>query len=177
MKSLLKSLPCSAVAVILTMTGALANGPTLAGSLWNCTRARDGSQFLIAFYPDGGVGGGEIDRSVVSPYVFDASRTKPDQWPGRWSETGENFTWDFPDQHMRIEGRVERPAKGRGRLTGTETAMEQTSAVNCIPQTRAPRLGTGLVIPKDGHFLDPEDTEGELKVPAGISLQRPGRSR
>jgi hypothetical protein len=31
-----------------------------------------------------------------------------------------------------------------------------------------------LVIPKNGRFMDLDQKEGELKVPAGISLQEPG---
>ena len=50
---------------------------SLAGSLWQCTRATDQSQFVITFYPGGGVGGGEFENGEVSPYIFDASRTNP----------------------------------------------------------------------------------------------------
>lgn len=177
MKTLLKTLPGATLATMLASAGALADGMTLTGSMWNCTRERDGSQFIIVFYPDGGVGGGELGGGEVSPYVFDASRTKNGQWPGRWTQRGQDFTWEFPDQHMRIDGVIDPLSKAKDRLRGTETALELTSPVRCTSQARAPRLGAGLVIPKDGHFMDPDDTEGELKVPTGVSLQPPSRSR
>jgi len=176
MKTFLKTLLGAAVTAGLSPAAALADGMTLAGSMWSCVRERDNSQFLIVFYPDGGVGGGEMERGEVSPYVFDASRTQDGRWPGRWSQTGESFTWEFPDQHMRITGQIETGArKTKDRLTGTETALELTSSVACTPQARPPRIGDGLVIPQDGHFMDPDDQEGELKVPTGISLQPPGK--
>jgi hypothetical protein len=59
---------------------------------------------VITFYPGGGVGGGELENDEVSPYIFDASQTKPGEWPGQWEQTGERFTWVFPDQSIRIEG-------------------------------------------------------------------------
>ncbi|WP_246179386.1 hypothetical protein [Microvirga thermotolerans] len=178
MKLLLKRLSAASLAAMLMPAAALADETALAGSMWTCTRARDGSQFLIVFYPDGGVGGGEVDKGAVSPYVFDASRTPEGRWPGRWGQTGADFTWEFPDQHMRIEGRVAAAARGEpSRLTGTETALELASPVACIPQAKAPRIGPGLVIPQDGHFIDPDDKEGALKVPAGVSLQPQPRRR
>jgi hypothetical protein len=36
---------------------------------------------------------------------------------------------------------------------------------------KLPRIGEGLVIPRDSRFIDLDGEEGELKVPAGISLQ------
>ncbi len=60
---------------------AVADGMSLAGSLWQCTRSTDQSQFVITFYPGGGVGGGELENGEVSPYIFDASRTRPGEWP------------------------------------------------------------------------------------------------
>jgi len=38
---------------------------------------------VIILYPGGGVGGGELENGKVRPYIFDASRTKPGEWPGR----------------------------------------------------------------------------------------------
>jgi hypothetical protein len=38
--------------------------------------------------------------------------------------------------------------------------------------TKLPQIGEGLVIPRDSRFIDLEDGEGELKVPAGISLRQ-----
>jgi hypothetical protein len=35
-------------------------------------------------------------------------------------------------------------------------------------------IGDGLVIPRDSRFIDLDGDEGELKVPAGISLQDRG---
>ncbi|MCB8823259.1 hypothetical protein [Microvirga rosea] len=177
MKRILKSLSGAVVVALMAPSPALADGVTLAATLWDCVRARDNSRFLIMFYPDGGVGGGEVDKGVVTPYAFDASKTSQNQWPGRWSQSGETFQWDFPDQHMRIEGRIATLPNGKARLTGTETSLDLTSSVVCGPQQKAPKLGAGLVVPKDGHFLDPDDSEGELKVPTAASLQRPGRSR
>src|SRR5215203_4612665 len=101
----------SCIALALTSFGALADGADLAGSLWMCARAKDGSQFVITFYPGGGVGGGEFENREVSPYIFDASRTKPGEWPGKWEQTGQRFTWSFPDQSLQIEGHLVGPSQ------------------------------------------------------------------
>lgn len=172
----MKRLSGAILATFLASSGALADGANLTRTMWTCTRARDGSQFLIAFYPGGGVGGGEMERREVSPYVFDASRTPSGSWPGAWTLTDPNFTWEFPDQHMKIVGRIRTTRQG-STLSGTETGLGLTSSVTCRPQSRLPRIGNGLVIPRDGHFMDADDEEGELKVPTGISLQPPGNAR
>jgi hypothetical protein len=172
----MRALVAAGIAIILASSGLLADAPTLAGSLWRCTRAADKTQFIIAFYPGGGVGGGELFGGEVSPYVFDASRVEEGRWPGRWSQRQDRFTWSFPDQHMEIEGTTvagQRVTK----LTGIETSSGASVPVSCTALTRLPRIGEGLVIPKDGHFMDPDSQEGELKVPAGISLQAPRKAR
>jgi hypothetical protein len=142
---------------------------SLAGSLWQCTRVSDQSQFVITFYPGGEVGGGEFMNGEVSPYIFDASRTKP----GEWEQTGQRFTWAFPDQSIRIEGSLQGSGQSAARLTGTETSSDERSAVACTALSKPPKIG-GLVIPRDSRFIDLDGEEGELKVPAGISLQEPG---
>jgi hypothetical protein len=162
----------SCIALALTSFGALADGADLAGSLWMCARAKDGSQFVITFYPGGGVGGGEFQDGEVSPYVFDASRTKVGQWPGQWRQTGPRFTWSLPDQRMRITGRI--AGQREEKLTGTEAAARANSAIACERRSELPKIGEGLVIPKDGRFMDLDDREGTLKLPVGISLQEPG---
>lgn len=48
----------------------MADGMSLVGSLWQCTRAIDQTQFLMTFYPGGGMGGGELENGEVSPYIF-----------------------------------------------------------------------------------------------------------
>jgi hypothetical protein len=146
---------------------------SLSGTLWMCTRATDASQFVITFYPDRGVGGGEFQAGEVSPYVFDTSRTNEGRWPGHWEQTGQSFTWSFPDQHMRIVGKVSAKGSAATALTGSETGYTSRSAVACKPIPRLPKIGSGLVIPSDGHFLDQgtrSGEEGSLKVPTGISL-------
>ncbi len=165
------------LALALASSGALADTMNLAGSLWMCTRAKDRSQFIIKFYPGGGVGGGEFQSGEVSPYVFDASGMKDDQWPGRWEQKDRQFTWDFPDQHMQVTGTIVPEGRRRTRLAGTETSSGASSPVNCDMRSKLPRIGEGLVIPKDGHFMDLEDAEGVLKVPTGISLQGPRPAR
>jgi hypothetical protein len=57
----------ASAALILVSPGALADGMSLAGSLWQCSRASDRSQFVITFYAGGGVGGGELQNGEVSP--------------------------------------------------------------------------------------------------------------
>jgi hypothetical protein len=158
-------------ALILVSPGALADGTSLAGSLWQCSRASDRSQFVITFYPGGGVGGGELQNGEVSPYIFDASRSKQGEWPGRWEQKKERFIWSFPDQHMEISGSISSPGERQAKLAGTETASGVRSAVTCTALTKLPRIGEGLVIPRDSRFIDLDGEEGELKVPAGISLQ------
>jgi len=104
----MRSLLLAAIGNALVSTAAMADGVSLPGSLWQCARSSDRSQFVITFYPGGGVGGGEFENNEVSPYIFDASRTKQGEWPGKWEQTGQRFTWAFPDQSMRIEGNIQR---------------------------------------------------------------------
>jgi hypothetical protein len=100
-------------------SAAAADGTSLSGSLWQCTRSTDQSESVITFYPDGGVGGGELENNEVSPYIFDASQTKPGEWPGKWEQTGQRFTWAFPDQSIQVEGSLSGSGQSAARLTGT----------------------------------------------------------
>ena len=161
------------IGIILVAPAAVADGMSLAGSLWQCTRSTDQSQFMITFYPGGGVGGGELENNEVSPYIFDASQTKPGEWPGKWEQTGERFTWMFPDQSIRIEGSLSGSGQPAARLTGTGTASGDKFAVTCRSLVKLPKIGDGLVVPRDSRFIDLDGDEGELKVPAGVSLQEP----
>ncbi|KFG71060.1 hypothetical protein [Microvirga sp. BSC39] len=170
----MRRLLLAAMGIALASPPATADGLSLAGSIWQCTRASDRSQFVITFYPGGGVGGGELENDEVSPYIFDASRTKPGEWPGRWKQTGQRFTWAFPDQSLGIEGRLQGPGQTAARLTGTETSPGGRSAVVCMALSKLPKIGEGLVIPRSSRFIDLEGEEGTLKVPAGISLQEQG---
>jgi hypothetical protein len=167
----MRSLLLAAIGIVLLSPKTLADGMSLAGSLWQCTRASDQSQFVITFYPGGGVGGGELENDEVSPYIFDASRSKPGEWPGSWQQTGQRMTWAFPDQSMRIEGSLQGPGQPATRLAGTETSPGGRSAVACTALFKLPKIGEGLVIPRDSRFIDLDGEEGTLKVPAGISLQ------
>ena len=123
------------------------------------------------------MGGGEFQDGEVNPYVFDASRTRAGQWPGQWQQQGQRFTWSFPDQHMQIIGTIRPTEKPDERLIGTEASMAGRTAVSCIATPKLPPIGEGLVIPRDGHFMDVESGEGTLKVPVGISLEEPGSTR
>jgi hypothetical protein len=158
-------------ALVLLSMGASADGAGLAGSFWLCTRASDQSQFVITFYPGGGVGGGELQEGEIGPYIFDASRVKEGRWPGRWEQSGRRFTWSFPDQRMRIAGTIRGAGPPPAKLMGTETASGMKSSVSCVGLSKLPPIGDGLVIPRDSRFIDLENGEGELKVPAGISLR------
>ena len=82
----------AAIGSALVSPAAFADGTNLAGSLWHCTRATDQSQFVITFYPNGGVGGGEVQDGEISPYIFDATNRKEGEWPGRWEQKGQSFT-------------------------------------------------------------------------------------
>jgi hypothetical protein len=126
---------------------------------------------VITFYPGGGVGGGELQDGRVNPYIFDATNRKEGEWPGHWEQRGQSFTWSFPDQHMTISGTISSIGKPGAQLRGSEVAAETRSSVLCIQLRKLPTIGEGLVIPKDSHFIDLNGDEGELKVPAGISLQ------
>jgi hypothetical protein len=170
----MRSLLLAAIGSVVLSPAATADGMSLAGSLWQCTRSTDQSQFVITFYPGGGVGGGEFENREVSPYIFDASRTKPGEWPGKWEQTGQQFTWSFPDQSIRIEGSLQGSGQPAARLAGTETSSGGRSAVACTALSKLPKIGEGLVIPRDNRFIDLDGEEGELKVPAGVSLQEPG---
>jgi hypothetical protein len=167
----MRGLLLAAIGIVLASPTAIADGLNLAGSLWQCTRASDRSQFVITFYPGGGVGGGEFEKGEVSPYIFDASRMKPGEWPGQWEQTERRFTWRFPDQSIQIEGSLSDPGQPSSRLAGTETSSGEKSAVTCTALSRLPKIGEGLVIPRDNRFIDLDQDDGELKVPAGISLQ------
>jgi hypothetical protein len=166
-----RKLLLAVIGIVLGAPVAVADGMSLAGSLWQCTRSSDQSQFVITFYPGGGVGGGELENAEVSPYIFDASRTKPGEWPGKWEQTGERFTWVFPDQSIRIEGYLAGFGQPAARLTGTGTAPGDKFAATCRSLVKLPPIGDGLVIPRDSRFIDLDGDEGELKVPAGVSLQ------
>jgi hypothetical protein len=170
----MRALLLAAIGSVVLSPAAVADGINLAGSLWQCTRATDQSQFVITFYPGGGVGGGEFESDEVSPYIFDASRTKPGEWPGKWKQTDQRFTWTFPDQGMRIEGSLQELGQPGARLTGTETSPGGRSAVACAALSQLPKIGEGLVIPRNSRFIDLDGEEGELKVPAGVSLQEQG---
>ncbi|WP_201842209.1 hypothetical protein [Microvirga zambiensis] len=170
----MRSFLLATIGIVLASPTALADGLSLAGSLWQCTRASDRSQFVITFYPGGGVGGGELENGEASPYIFDASQTKSGEWPGKWEQTGQQFTWSFPDQSIRIEGSLSGFGQANTRLTGTETSSGERSAITCTALFKLPKIGDGLVIPKNNHFIDLDQDDGELKVPAGISLQAPG---
>jgi hypothetical protein len=167
----MRALLLVAFGISLVPSGVTADGLSLAGSLWECTRSSDQSKFVITFYPGSGVGGGEFENGAVSPYIFDASRTKPGEWPGKWEQTGQRFTWVFPDQSIRIEGSLAGPGQPPARLTGRETSSGERSAITCTVLSKLPKIGEGLVIPKDNRFIDLDQEDGELKVPAGISLQ------
>jgi hypothetical protein len=160
-----------AAALLLMSSDALADSASLAGSLWRCTRATDRSQFVITFYPGGGVGGGELEGGKVSPYIYDASATKEGEWPGRWTQSQDRFSWSFPDQQMEISGTISSQGRTKARLDGREVASGIESSVTCMPLNKLPRIGDGLVIPRNSRFIDLEKGEGELKVPAGISLR------
>lgn len=167
----MRALLLAAFGISLMPSAVLADGLNLAGSLWQCTRSSDQSRFVITFYPGGGVGGGEFGNGEVSPYIFDASRTKPGEWPGKWEQAGQRFTWVFPDQSIRIEGSLVDPGQRAARLTGTEMSSGERSSVTCRTLSKLPKIGEGLVIPKDNRFIDLDQEDGELKVPAGVSLQ------
>jgi hypothetical protein len=62
----MRSFLFAAIGIILVSPTAIADGLSLAGSLWECTRSTDQSQFVITFYPGGGVGGGELEGDEVS---------------------------------------------------------------------------------------------------------------
>jgi hypothetical protein len=136
----MRALLLATIGSVVLSPPAVADGINLAGSLWQCTRASDRSQFVITFYPGGGVGGGEFENSEVSPYIFDASRTKPGEWPGRWEQTGRRFTWAFPDQSMWIEGSLQGLGLSAARLAGTETSPGSRSAVACTALPKLPKI-------------------------------------
>jgi hypothetical protein len=167
----MRRLLLAALGIVPLSPVAVADGVSLTGSLWQCTRITDQSQFVITFYPGGGVGGGELEEGEVSPYIFDASRTKPGEWPGQWEQAGQRFTWTFPDQSIRIEGNLHGSGQPASRLTGTETSSGEKPAVTCTALSKLLKIGEGLVILRDSRFIDLGGEEGELKVPAGISLQ------
>jgi hypothetical protein len=62
----MKGFLLTAIGMVLVPPAATADGRCLAGSLWQCTRSTDQSQFVITFYPGGGVGGGELEGDEVS---------------------------------------------------------------------------------------------------------------
>ncbi|EIM26201.1 hypothetical protein [Microvirga lotononidis] len=93
---------------------------------------------------------------------------------GLVEQTGQRFTWSFPDQSIRIDGSLSGPGQANARLTGTETSLGERSGITCTSLSKLPKIGDGLVIPWNNHFIDLDQDDGELKVPAGISLREPG---
>jgi hypothetical protein len=75
---------------------------------------------------------------------------------------------------MRIEGSLQGPGQPAARPAGTETSPGGRSAVACSALSKLPKIGEGLVIPSDSRFIDLDGEEGELKVPAGVSIQEQG---
>jgi len=148
----------------------------LSGTYWLCKRATDASQFLIAFFPGGGVGGGEIDGEEVIPYIYAAASPQKDGWPGEWTQKGRDFDWRLPDQHMRVRGRASDDAIGEHTtLTGDEVGFERRSKVRCDRMRGLPKVGDGAVIPADGRFIDKDafpGGEGALKIPSMLALPR-----
>jgi hypothetical protein len=118
------------------------------------------------------VGGGELQDEEVSPYIFDSSPVKESEWPGCWQQSDRRSLWSFPDQHTRIAGTIGALRRSQTRLSGLETALGLRSSISCVSLTKVPQIGERLVIPRDSRFIDLEDGEGELKVPAGISLRQ-----
>ncbi len=100
----MRGLLLAAIGIVLASPTAIADGLNLAGSLWQCTRASDRSQFVITFYPGGGVGGGEFEKGEVSPYIFDASRMKPGEWPSRGSRQSGASPGGFLIRASRLRG-------------------------------------------------------------------------
>lgn len=80
----------------------------------------------------------------------------------------------FPDQSIRIEGSLSGLGQATARLIGTETSSGERSAIICSALSKLPKIGEGLLIPKDNRFIDLDQDDGELKVPACISLQELG---
>ncbi len=72
---------------------------------------------------------------------------------------------------MEISGTITSPGQPHAKLAGTATASGVRSAISCMALTKLPTIGEGLVIPTDSRFIDLDGGEGEVKVPAGISLQ------
>jgi hypothetical protein len=162
----------AAIGLALVSPTAFADGTTLAGSLWHCTRATDQSQFVITFYPGGGVGGGEFQDGEVSPCIFDALRVKEGEWPGKWQQTGQRFTWAFPDQSLRIAGSLTGLGQTTMRLAGTETSQVGRSAVTCTALTKLPKIGDGLVIPRNSRFIDLDGEEASSRCRRGSPSSR-----
>jgi len=177
MRHYLKALLALGMWSMLPTHAAVADGMSLAGSFWRCTRAADRSQFIIAFYPGGGVGGGDLRDGEVIPYIFDATNMKENEWPGRWEAKGNAFRWGFPDQNLEINGTIKSPGLPSARLSGTLVGSGPDVDVSCTGITRLPRFGDGYVIPNDSRFIDLDGDDAELKVPAGISLPDPAGRR
>ena len=113
--------------LVLLSAGASADGTSLAGSLWRCTRASDRSQFVITFYPGGGVGGGELQNGEVSPYIFDASRIKKASGLDTGSRRSGALLGAFPTSTCEIAGTISAPGQPQARLNGIETASGRES--------------------------------------------------
>jgi uncharacterized cupredoxin-like copper-binding protein len=52
----MRALLLAAIGSVVLSPAAVADGINLAGSLWQCTRASDQSQFVITFYQEVGLG-------------------------------------------------------------------------------------------------------------------------
>ena len=119
------------------------------------------------------MGGGELQDEEVSPYIFDASRVKEGEWPGRWEQKGRRFTWSFPDQHMRPRGHRQRARAASGYADGDRggTRDKEPDRVRGTEDAPTDRGGAGH---PQGQPLHRSSRWGwqSLKVPAGISPDR-----
>ena len=70
------------------------------------------------------------------------------------------FLWSFPDQHMQVAGTITVSGQPQAQLDDIETASGVRSSISSADLSNLPRIGEGLVIPRDSLFIDLEDREG-----------------
>jgi hypothetical protein len=89
-------------------------------------------------------------------------RLGPGSRPGEWEQEGLGSEVASQDLIRRCGSPAQEPP------------LAINFTVTCRSLVKPPKIGDGLVVPRGNRFIDLDGDDGELKVPAAVSLQEPG---